>query len=130
MHVICELARKNPKNYIALAPTFFEILNNQGNNNWMLIKVVKLVTIFVYSSSMFKFGSLTPLDHRFAKLLVDPINRLITSTPSMSLLYECIQTCILGLSGHLPTMKLCITKLKNFIEDPDPNCALLLLTQL
>ncbi|KAH3732797.1 delta adaptin [Pelomyxa schiedti] len=109
VHVICELARKNPRNYISLAPTFFEILNTHQNNNWMLIKVVKL------------FGALTPMDHRFAKLLVDPITRIINSTPSMSLLYESIQTCIAGLSGHLPTMKLCIVKLRSFIEDPDPN---------
>lgn len=94
MNVICELARKNPKNYLSLAPLFFkvchalttepnapvwfhcvvlpslspylslscpqsgaplslvrshsallwQILTSSGNN-WMLIKIVKLVTI-------------------------------------------------------------------------------------
>jgi AP-3 complex subunit delta-1 len=39
--VICELARKNPKNYLSLAPTFFKILNN-SQNNWMRIKIIKL----------------------------------------------------------------------------------------
>jgi len=42
VNVICELARKNPKNYIALAPTLFKILTT-STNNWVLIKLVKLV---------------------------------------------------------------------------------------
>eukprot|EP01105_Mastigella_eilhardi_P006852 TRINITY_DN18364_c0_g1_i1.p1 TRINITY_DN18364_c0_g1~~TRINITY_DN18364_c0_g1_i1.p1 ORF type:complete len:1197 (-),score=331.30 TRINITY_DN18364_c0_g1_i1:42-3449(-) len=108
VHVICELARHNPKNYMALAPIFFDILNSQ-TNNWVLIKIVKL------------FGSLVPLDNRFARLLVEPMARIMGSTQSMSLLYECIQTCVVGLSAHLPTMKICVQKLKQLIEDPDPN---------
>ena len=40
--VICELARKNPKNYLSLAPTLFKIMTT-SSNNWMLIKVIKLV---------------------------------------------------------------------------------------
>ena len=42
VNVICELARKNPKNYLALAPIFFKILTTSGNN-WMLIKIIKLL---------------------------------------------------------------------------------------
>jgi AP-3 complex subunit delta-1 len=40
VNVICELANKNPKNYLSLAPKFFKLLTN-SSNNWMLIKVVK-----------------------------------------------------------------------------------------
>lgn len=40
----------------------------------------------------------------------------------MSLLYECIQTCIVGLSQHKAVMRLCVTKLRMFIEHPDQNC--------
>ena len=40
--VICELARKNPRNYLSLAPTFFKLMTN-STNNWMLIKIIKLV---------------------------------------------------------------------------------------
>ena len=40
--VICELARKNPRNYLSLAPTFFKIMTS-STNNWMLIKIIKLV---------------------------------------------------------------------------------------
>lgn len=46
----------------------------------------------------------------------------MNNTPAMSLLYECIQTCTIGLVEHLPTIKLCIQKLRTFIEDPDQNC--------
>lgn len=42
VNVICELARKNPKNYLSLAPQLFSILNT-STNNWMLIKIIKLV---------------------------------------------------------------------------------------
>jgi len=116
--VLCELARKNPKNYLPLASVFFDLLNSQTYNNWMLIKIIKL------------FGVLTPLEPRLGRLLVQPMHNLMTSTPATSLLYECIQTCISGLSGHLPTMKLCIQKLRAFIEDPDPNLKYLGLSAL
>lgn len=38
VNVICELADKNPKNYLAMAPQFFRLLTT-SSNNWMLIKV-------------------------------------------------------------------------------------------
>lgn len=51
VNVICELARKNPKNYLPLAPVFFKLMTN-STNNWMLIKIIKLVCfvefIFVF----------------------------------------------------------------------------------
>ncbi|PIO73524.1 hypothetical protein TELCIR_04505 [Teladorsagia circumcincta] len=41
VNVICELARKNPKNYLTLAPVFFKLMTT-SSNNWMLIKIIKL----------------------------------------------------------------------------------------
>lgn len=46
VNVICELARKNPKNYLSLAPLFFKLMTN-STNNWMLIKIIKLVSTHV-----------------------------------------------------------------------------------
>lgn len=46
VNVICELARKNPKNYLSLAPLFFKLMNS-STNNWTLIKIIKLV-IFIF----------------------------------------------------------------------------------
>lgn len=46
VNVICELARKNPKNYLSLAPVFFKLMTN-STNNWMLIKIIKLVNITI-----------------------------------------------------------------------------------
>jgi AP-3 complex subunit delta-1 len=40
VNVICELANKNPRNYIAMAPKFFRLLTT-SSNNWMLIKVTE-----------------------------------------------------------------------------------------
>jgi len=109
VNVICELARRNPKNYLPLAPVLFRILTNTTNNYWMLIKIVKL------------FASLTPHEPRLAKKLVDPLTNIINSSPSVSLLFECIQTCIVGMNDNIPLMKLCITKLRTLIEHNDQN---------
>jgi AP-3 complex subunit delta-1 len=108
VNVICELARKNPKNYLILAPTLFKLLT-RSNNNWMLIKVIKL------------FAALTPLEPRLAKRLVEPLSNIINTTSAMSLLYECIQTCITGLSEFPDVLRLCLAKLRTFIEHPDQN---------
>lgn len=47
VNVICELARKNPKNYLSLAPIFFKLMTT-STNNWMLIKIIKLVRNFIF----------------------------------------------------------------------------------
>lgn len=46
VNVVCELARKNPKNYLSLAPVFFKLMTT-STNNWMLIKIIKLVSIII-----------------------------------------------------------------------------------
>ncbi|KAI8380160.1 adaptin N terminal region-domain-containing protein [Blakeslea trispora] len=112
--VICELARKNPKNYLSLAPQLFKLLTT-SSNNWMLIKIIKL------------FASLTPLEPRLIKKLLPPLTSLIQTTPAMSLLYECIYTVITG--GFLEAAgdagnalaATCTNKLRRFLEDPDQN---------
>ncbi|KAI9354894.1 Clathrin/coatomer adaptor, adaptin-like protein [Zopfochytrium polystomum] len=121
VNVICELARKNPKSYLNLAPQLYNLLTN-SSNNWMLIKIVKL------------FGALTPLEPRLIKKLVPPITSLIQSTTAMSLLYECIHTVITGqmISPETPgsdsednqdtaLARLCVSKLQLFVEDADQN---------
>jgi len=108
VYVICELAAKNPKNYLALAPQFFKILTT-SSNNWVLIKVVKLL------------GSLVPLEPRLAKKLTEPLTDIITTTPAKSLLYEAVNTLLSGELRSKTVVKLCLEKLRNFIEDPDQN---------
>ncbi|CAG8496630.1 6148_t:CDS:10 [Ambispora leptoticha] len=112
VNVVCELARKNPRNYLSLAPQLFKLLTTSANN-WMLIKIIKL------------FGALTPLEPRLSKKLLPPITNLIQTTEAMSLLYECIHTVIIG--GMLNTLNsdalasMCVNKLRIFLEDPDQN---------
>ena len=115
VNVICELARKNPKNYLSLAPTFFKLMTS-STNNWMLIKIIKL------------FGALTPLEPRLGKKLIEPLTNLIHSTSAMSLLYECINTVIAvlisissGMPNHSAAIQLCVQKLRILIEDSDQN---------
>lgn len=43
VNVLCELARKNPRDYLLLAPQLFHLLTT-SSNNWMLIKIIKLVS--------------------------------------------------------------------------------------
>ncbi|KAL1915223.1 uncharacterized protein VTP21DRAFT_7499 [Calcarisporiella thermophila] len=118
VNVICELAKKSPKNYLSLAPQLFKLLTT-SSNNWMLIKIVKL------------FGALMPLEPRLSKKLYQPITHLIETTPAMSLLYECIYTVISGgmleviassdpaSENHLASI--CASKLRTYLEDPDQN---------
>ncbi|VDN04837.1 unnamed protein product [Thelazia callipaeda] len=116
VNVICELARKNPKNYLTLAPIFFRLMTT-SSNNWMLIKIIKL------------FGALVPLEPRLGKKLLVPLTNLINSTSAMSVLYECINTVIAVLisisSGapgdHTASIQLCVQKLGVLIEDSDQN---------
>ncbi|KAL8577686.1 AP-3 complex subunit delta-1 [Nucella lapillus] len=115
VNVICELARKNPKNYLSLAPLFFKLMTT-STNNWVLIKIIKL------------FGALTPLEPRLGKKLIEPLTNLIHSTSAMSLLYECINTVIAvlvsissGIPNHSASIQLCVQKLRILIEDSDQN---------
>lgn len=115
VNVVCELARKNPKNYLSLAPVFFKLMTS-STNNWMLIKIIKL------------FAALTPLEPRLGKKLIEPLTNLIHSTSAMSLLYECINTVIAvlisissGMPNHSASIQLCVQKLRILIEDSDQN---------
>ncbi|GJJ13138.1 hypothetical protein Clacol_007388 [Clathrus columnatus] len=112
VNVLCELALKKPSDYLVLAPQLFHILQT-SNNNWMLIKIIKL------------FGALTPYEPRLVKKLQPPITHIISTTPAISLLYECVRTCILGgmLQGSQgdALARTCVTKLAAFLEDSDQN---------
>ncbi|KAI9144135.1 Clathrin/coatomer adaptor, adaptin-like protein [Paraphysoderma sedebokerense] len=121
--VICELAKKNPKNYLTLAPQLFFLLT-ASSNNWMLIKLIKM------------FASLTPLEPRLARKLLPPLTQLIQTSNAVSLLYECIYTVIVGgmtnppdphnensakSTGGEKLARLCVSKLRPFLEENDQN---------
>ena len=46
VNVVCELSRQNPRDYLPLAPQLFHLLTT-SSNNWMLIKIIKLVSILL-----------------------------------------------------------------------------------
>jgi AP-3 complex subunit delta-1 len=119
VNVICELANKNPKNYLAMAPKFFKLLTT-SSNNWMLIKVVKLL------------GSLVSEEPRLARKLLDPLITIIKSTGAKSLQYECISTITEALpysrredgseaKNATEVIAICSDYLRGFIEDSDQN---------
>lgn len=119
VNVICELSNKNPRNYLAMAPKFFSLLTT-SSNNWMLIKVVKLL------------GSLVSEEPRLARKLLEPLATIIQNTGAKSLQYECIYTVTEALpfsrredgteaKNASVVIKLCSDHLKSFIEDHDQN---------
>ncbi len=119
VNVITELSDKNPKNYLPLAPAFFKLLTSSANN-WMLIKVVKLL------------GSLVPEEPRLARKLLEPLSNMVKSTHAKSLLYEAVFAITLCLqyvkkaNGTQPSnipevLELCVETLRGFVSDPDQN---------
>eukprot|EP00563_Minutocellus_polymorphus_P015226 CAMPEP_0181049850 /NCGR_PEP_ID=MMETSP1070-20121207/16205_1 /TAXON_ID=265543 /ORGANISM="Minutocellus polymorphus, Strain NH13" /LENGTH=1042 /DNA_ID=CAMNT_0023128761 /DNA_START=35 /DNA_END=3163 /DNA_ORIENTATION=+ len=119
VNVITELSDKNPKNYLPLAPSFFNLLTS-SSNNWMLIKVVKLL------------GSLVAEEPRLARKLLDPLAEIVKTTQAKSLLYEAVYTITLCLpycrkpDGSMPSsvpaiVELCAMTLRSFVEDTDQN---------
>lgn len=102
----------------------------------MLIKIVKLVSILGGSENAVtklihlwsrQFALLTPIEHRLVRKLLPPITNLISTTPAISLLYECVRTCITGgmLDGRTEAgdalAKVCVEKLSAFLCDEDQN---------
>lgn len=112
VNIICELARRDPKPFVALSPQLFDLLTS-STNNWMLIKIVKL------------FGALTPHEPRLVRKLLPPIKTLISTTPAMSLLYESIHSVISGEMLDAPggdeLAQVCTDKLAAFLDDEDRN---------
>lgn len=108
VNVICELAKRNPKNFLMLAPDLFKLLTTL-NNNWVLIKIVKLL------------GDLCPHEPRLAKKLVEPLTTIINSTPAKSLLYECLYSITKGMHDQKSLVRLAVEKLKEFVTDSDQN---------
>lgn len=119
VNVVTELSDKNPKNYLHLAPAFFQLLT-QSSNNWMLIKVVKLL------------GSLVPEEPRLARKLLEPLASIVKKTKAKSLLYEAVHTITLCLpycrksDGTMPPIvpdivTLCAQTLRSYVEETDQN---------
>ena len=119
VNVITELSDKNPRNYLSLAPAFFKLLT-ESSNNWMLIKVVKLL------------GSLVPEEPRLARKLLEPLAKIVQQTQAKSLLYEAVHTITLCLpycrkaDGSMPAIvpeivTLCAQTLRTFVKEPDQN---------
>ena len=118
VNVICELARKNPRNYLPLAPVFFKLMTN-STNNWMLIKIIKLVwklfqkfftILFVFRSCFtleclfFMSSSVSWLNLNLFLELNWVILSLQSSEGKLTLSWKCHEppaTAILCLSLHL-----------------------------
>ncbi|KAL4974353.1 adaptin N terminal region-domain-containing protein [Aspergillus desertorum] len=117
LNVVCELGWRRPYDFLPLAPRFFQLLV-EGGNNWMAIKIIKL------------FATLTPLEPRLVRKLIRPLINIVQTTTAMSLLYECINGIIQGgilegegaLEDSYEIADLCVSKLRGMVvTDFDPN---------
>ncbi|KAF8399093.1 hypothetical protein HHK36_014959 [Tetracentron sinense] len=106
--VFCELATKDPRSYLPLAPEFYRILVD-SKNNWVLIKVLKI------------FSKLALLEPRLAKRVVDPICEHMRRTGAKSLMFECIRTVVTCLTDYESAVKLAVEKIRELLGDDDPN---------
>ncbi|KAK7291412.1 hypothetical protein RIF29_06539 [Crotalaria pallida] len=106
--VFCELASKDPRAYLPLAPEFYRILID-SKNNWVLIKVVKI------------FAKLAPLEPRLAKRIVEPVCDVMRRTGAKSLMFECVRTVVTSLSDHESAVKLAVEKIRELLVEQDPN---------
>jgi AP-3 complex subunit delta-1 len=135
INVVCELGWRRPHDFLPLAPRFFELLVDSGNN-WMAIKIIKLVSSSSNQLGKFsisdhgQFATLTPLEPRLTRKLLRPLTNIIQTTSAMSLLYECINGIIQGgildgedsLQERDEVATLCVEKLRGMIVmDADPN---------
>lgn len=106
--VFCELAAKDPRSYLPLAPEFYRILVD-SKNNWVLIKVLKV------------FAKLAPLEPRLGKRIVEPVCDHMRRSGAKSLVFECVRTVLNSLSGYDSAVRLAVEKVKEFLVDQDPN---------
>ncbi|KAJ8536033.1 hypothetical protein K7X08_034434 [Anisodus acutangulus] len=106
--VFCELACKEPKSYLPLAPEFYKILVH-SRNNWLLIKVLKI------------FVKLAPLEPRLGKRLVEPICDHLKRTTAKSLAFECVRTIVSSFSEYESAVRVAVENIKEFLNEDDPN---------
>ncbi len=57
INVICELGWRSPRDFLPLAPRLFELLVD-GGNNWMAIKIIKLVSVAALTCTILINGSI------------------------------------------------------------------------
>ena len=109
VNVLTELAAASPKAYLGLAPALYKVLTT-SSSNWTLIKVVKFLR------------QLVPHEPRLAKKLVQPLTHLIETTPAKSLQFECLYTVATTMASSQPELaRLASSRLRDFVESPDPN---------
>ncbi|KAF8407790.1 hypothetical protein HHK36_006926 [Tetracentron sinense] len=106
--VFCELILKDPGSYLPLVPEFYRILVD-SNDNWVLIKVLKIFSKFVL------------LEPRLAKRVVDPICEHMRKTGAKSLMFECIRIVVTSLTDYESAVRLAVEKIRELLVDDDPN---------
>lgn len=109
--VFCELAARDPRSYLPLAPEFHRVLV-ESKNNWVLIKVLKI------------FSKLAPLEPRLGKRIVEPVCDHMRRSGAKSLVFECVRTvltCFSDDGDYDSAVNLAVAKVKEFLADQDPN---------
>ncbi|KAA8497312.1 AP-3 complex subunit delta-1 [Porphyridium purpureum] len=106
--VLCEMAGDDPQLVLPLAPYLYELFGLE-HNNWMRIKLVKLM------------GMLAAVEPRLAKKLVKPLSDLLSSTSAKSLQYECCRAVARNMAACTEVVDPTIDRIADFLEDRDQN---------
>lgn len=108
---VCELSKKTPTLLVPLAPRLYELLKGT-NNNWMLIRLLKL------------FSSLCLVEPRLKQKLLMPVLELMSKTKASSLVFECVNCLVQGdmiSSDDHEIARLCLEELSTFFQNNDSN---------
>jgi hypothetical protein len=57
INVLCEMVRRDPTDYLSLAPQLFRLMTT-SSNNWMLIKLIKLVSNCEIGQTLYVNGAI------------------------------------------------------------------------
>ena len=71
LNVVCELGWRRPHDFLPLAPRFFELLVD-GGNNWMAIKIIKLVCVMFLAHIYIIFLTITVCDFDPTRTALSP----------------------------------------------------------
>ncbi|CAM6082599.1 unnamed protein product [Calypogeia fissa] len=115
--VLCDLAMKDPKPFLPLAPELYNLLV-RNPSTWLCIKLVKML------------GALVPLEPRLGKKIADPICDIMRNSRATSLLLECIQAVSSGLTQQKGAVLVCVEKLTELLAEDDTNVKYLCLQAL
>ncbi|OHS94768.1 Adaptin N terminal region family protein [Tritrichomonas foetus] len=113
--VMCELCYMNPKNFIGFIPKLFKMLNS-CSHSWVTLRVLTLLR------------TLSSVEPRLPKKLIQPLTIVLETTPSVFVMYECVKAIIEIPISNQNLLAAATYRLQSFLHVPDSNLRFLCLS--